>query len=542
MKGVAAALVGVLLSTSAHAYLKAGPNVAGQGAHHRLQGSTVGDTMATSLSAAYSFRKVRSAYAGPAVKLRRMSDSVMLDVGFTVAGDFDTAAAATHCPTTCEVETWYDQSANARHASRAGADSAVYTPNCIGTLPCARLLAATLYVQSSSVTWAAGKTSLSVVGKRTSGTGQCLFVSKGNNTNALRTDTANNWQVSDSTTASFSVAAADSAWHAGIGVIDGASSLGRIDNTETAGVPVTGSAAAGAVVLAWGAAGTVCDMTEALVWDNYALSQNERIALTQNQKDYWAPLPLDSFAQPAAAYSMRRLKSTYAGPGVKLRRVDNNQTQDINFLGFTGFTGAPIDTVAAQAHCSGTTCQIETWYDQSGNGRNASREAGISPAYVPSCNGSLPCAQATGVDYLRGPTVAWAAGRTTFSAVANRSAGPTVGCQLVVKGSNLLATNSAANTWQVTDSTTNSFTLAATDGAWHAGIGVIDGAASLGRIDGAELAGANTTGSAVAGSIALAYAPSAAVCNMTEAIVWDNYALTLSERAALTANQRGFWP
>jgi hypothetical protein len=285
MRLLPALFLALLLAFPAQARLKTGPIDAGSG--HRLKSGTVVDTMRTSLAGAYSFRRIVPAYAGPAVKLRRISDNAMLDIGFAAAGDFDTVAAATHCPTACEIETWYDQSINARHASRAGADSAVYTSNCIGTLPCARLLAATLYVQSSSVAWAAGKTSLSAVGKRTSGTGQCLFVSKGNNTNALRTDTANNWQVSDSTTASFSVAAADSAWHAGIGVIDGASSLGRIDSTETAGVPVTGSAAAGAVVLAWGAAGTVCDMTEALVWDNYTLSLDERIALTGNQRAYW---------------------------------------------------------------------------------------------------------------------------------------------------------------------------------------------------------------------------------------------------------------
>jgi len=59
--------------------------------------------------------------------------------------------------------------------------------------------------------------------------------------------------------------------------------------------------------------------------------------------------PLDgggSFAAPAAAYGLRRLKSTYAGPGVKLRRTTGG-TQDIGFLGFTGFTGAPLDTAAA---------------------------------------------------------------------------------------------------------------------------------------------------------------------------------------------------
>ena len=75
--------------------------------------------------------------------------------------------------------------------------------------------------------------------------------------------------------------------------------------------------------------------------------------------------PLDAFATPAAAYSLRKLKSTYAGPGIKLRRATGG-TQDIGFLGFSGFTGAPLDVAAATAFCAATTCFVDTFYDQSG--------------------------------------------------------------------------------------------------------------------------------------------------------------------------------
>jgi hypothetical protein len=300
---------------------------------------------------------------------------------------------------------------------------------------------------------------------------------------------------------------------------------------------------AGSVVGVYGVAGTLCDMTEAFVWDNYALTQNERIALTQNQKDYWAPLPLDTFATPAAAYSLRRLKSSYAGPGVKLRRVDNNQTQDINFLGFTGFTGAPIDTAAAQSHCSGTTCQIETWYDQSGNGRNVSRVSTNSLVWVPNCKGTLPCARATNVDYLQSASVAWAAGKGSISAVANRSAGSATTCNWVWRGTNYLAAV-AANTWGVGDQVTANFSMAAADAAWHAGIGVIAGqsVSSLGRIDGTEMPGVEVWGNTAAGSITIAYTSAAgSTCDMTEGVIWDNYNLSLNERAVLTQNQRDYW-
>jgi hypothetical protein len=62
---------------------------------------------------AYSFRKLRTAYAGSAARLQRSSDSEELDVGF-VDDEFDvvTAAAFIGATTTPLVVTLYDQSGN----------------------------------------------------------------------------------------------------------------------------------------------------------------------------------------------------------------------------------------------------------------------------------------------------------------------------------------------------------------------------------------------------------------------------------------------
>jgi hypothetical protein len=253
--------------------------------------------------------------------------------------------------------------------------------------------------------------------------------------------------------------------------------------------------------------------------------------------------PLDAFTQPAAAYSMRRLKSTYTGPAIRLRRASDNAEADIGFLGFTGFTGAPLDTAAANAHCAATTCFIDIWYDQSGNGRNVLQPtAANQPAFIFNCVGTQPCARSTlNTHYMQSAAVTWASAISSFSGVGMRSVGAGA-CWIIQKGANnAFGFNNAANQWVVSDNIANFFPLAATDNVWHAGIGIIAGAASLGRIDTTEIAGSNIPGTSAANTVNVIYSAGGDTCNTTEAILWDGYALSLAERQVLTANQKSYW-
>jgi hypothetical protein len=66
-------------------------------------------------AAAYSLRKLRSAYSGSAIRVRRSSDNTETDIGF-VAGVLDTATLTTFCGLgNGFVVIWYDQSGNARN-------------------------------------------------------------------------------------------------------------------------------------------------------------------------------------------------------------------------------------------------------------------------------------------------------------------------------------------------------------------------------------------------------------------------------------------
>jgi len=73
-----------------------------------------------SIVAAYGMRRLRSAYSGAILRLRRSSDSAEQDIGYTGSGDLDTAAVATFIGAGSGfVRTWYDQSGNAYDAAQA---------------------------------------------------------------------------------------------------------------------------------------------------------------------------------------------------------------------------------------------------------------------------------------------------------------------------------------------------------------------------------------------------------------------------------------
>ena len=79
------------------------------------------DAIATTPTGAWSTRKLRAAYAGSALRVRRSSDSTEQDIGFS-GNELDTAALLTFCGAgNGFVVTWYDQSGNSRNVTNATA-------------------------------------------------------------------------------------------------------------------------------------------------------------------------------------------------------------------------------------------------------------------------------------------------------------------------------------------------------------------------------------------------------------------------------------
>ena len=76
---------------------------------------------------------------------------------------------------------------------------------------------------------------------------------------------------------------------------------------------------------------------------------------------------LDEYPGAAAAYSLRLLRAGYTGSAIRVRRASDNAEQNI------GFVNNELDTSSLTSFCSGTNGFVTTWYDQSGNGRDATQ-------------------------------------------------------------------------------------------------------------------------------------------------------------------------
>lgn len=74
-----------------------------------------------SASVAYSLRKLRTAYSGSAIRVRRSNDNAEQDIGFS-GNDLDTSSLTSFVGANNGfITTWYDQSGNANNATQATA-------------------------------------------------------------------------------------------------------------------------------------------------------------------------------------------------------------------------------------------------------------------------------------------------------------------------------------------------------------------------------------------------------------------------------------
>ena len=74
---------------------------------------------------------------------------------------------------------------------------------------------------------------------------------------------------------------------------------------------------------------------------------------------------LDLYSGAAAAYSLRKLKSSYTGSAIRVRRSSDNTEQDIGFD-----SNGNLDTIALSSFVGSGSGFVKTWYDQTGNNFN----------------------------------------------------------------------------------------------------------------------------------------------------------------------------
>jgi hypothetical protein len=100
------------------------------------------------------------------------------------------------------------------------------------------------------------------------------------------------------------------------------------------------------------------------------------VYLPRNEKGS-AGKPLDT--QPAAwiAVSVRKVSSSYQGPAMEVRRVQDDSYMPIGFL-----ADGSLDVPALMSFCGLGTCSVSRWFDQSGNGRDLFQSVAAKQPYI----------------------------------------------------------------------------------------------------------------------------------------------------------------
>lgn len=226
-----------------------------------------------------------------AFDLVRVSDGATMTATYLDSGDLDVATiSAWTSGANPRISKGYDGTGNSNHGTRASPNQPLLVlsggPN---GQPYISSDANSVGLQLPNITYPTGVVTFSIVAQRTTvGTASATYLGTQSGGNRIQSGnaTANQWRLRSST-GSFTATASDNAWHSGCGIINGASSLIRVDSTETTGSR-TGDT--GLLIQWFGLADTGGDriqMGEGLIYIDTALNATQRANLQANQKTYY---------------------------------------------------------------------------------------------------------------------------------------------------------------------------------------------------------------------------------------------------------------
>lgn len=256
-----------------------------------------------------------------------------------------------------------------------------------------------------------------------------------------------------------------------------------------------------------------------------------------------AVLLLDAVAGAAAAFSIRRLSVAYAGKCCNIRRSSDNTPLDI------GFTAAgDFDAAAFSAFIGVGSGFVTTWYDQSGNGRDATQAtAAKQPQLLLATIGSRPALVFVRSSSQVLNTASFASGTSpqTFAAVAARtgSTGLFSGIMSAAGNNSLTFLNAANKVGVEGNAIVPTAGAAASDSAAHSLIGVLNGASSIMTVDGTDSTGDDGGDRTTAGVLYIgALATSSSLDgDIAEAISWGSLALSSGQRTTIRDSEKSYF-
>jgi hypothetical protein len=333
-------------------------------------------------AAAYSLRKLRTGYTGPAVRVRKGTSpsETFMDIGF-VNGELDVTALLTFAGGgDAFVHTWYDQSGNGNNAVRGTEDNQpmivsggkVVTDN-----------------NKTSIQFDGGKTmtmnnvivatdfSVHYVANPEQANGDAIIVGGNTGNVQLRMKNGGRPQLFfyDQSTSASSRLMASAALFSQASFVRRGSTVSFYSNGYDLGSGTAGNSIQIRKLNSWGSSdgGSRKQRTSEVIIYTSAISDPQRIAIERNQGSYFginqpeaALRPMDKVSSAAAAYGLRKLRSSYDGFAIRVRRDSDNREQDIGFD-----KNGDLNLVALQSFVGSGSGFVSIWYDQSGNGRHA---------------------------------------------------------------------------------------------------------------------------------------------------------------------------
>jgi len=138
-------------------------------------------------------------------------------------------------------------------------------------------------------------------------------------------------------------------------------------SVQYTGVITSGSSAVITVVVNPNPVITITGSSSICAGDSVTLTASGTDNYAWNGNFITTTIPLDNVSNTKLAIGLRKLKTSYAGPCLRLRRGSDNAELDF------GFNGNALDTGAISTWLNGATGYCVTLYDQSGNFGNVSQ-------------------------------------------------------------------------------------------------------------------------------------------------------------------------
>jgi hypothetical protein len=253
--------------------------------------------------------------------------------------------------------------------------------------------------------------------------------------------------------------------------------------------------------------------------------------------------PGDIVSGATAWYGLRAYNLAYTtgtNKAINIRRASDNTTMDIVIL-----TSGALDTSTAATFCASTTCYVDEWYDQTGNGNNVTQSTNSNqPTISFNCIGSLPCVGYSSTTMRLSGSIPSVSQPLTMSAVAERTGNTS-------NANGIISTYTGSQPTLYFQSTTNTIviyasnswvTATANDNAWHAIQGVFNAGTSVLSIDGISMTG-SMVGTATSTSLNIGNNPSQNVGltgNIGEAGLWPS-GFSTQQQSNMCHNQYTYW-